>query len=130
MHLKDWREAESQIAAALYKLTTEGGDSNFVIVSCGDAYVQFAGARGSSDVDCEAVGNEYLPEERQLTPDKIDRLEKLGFDLADDSPQFTRQFNLDGEAKARELARTSLDILADVYGCRRDSQLDIQLTLE
>ena len=57
MPLEDWREAESQIAAALRKLTSEGGDNNFVIVSCAAAYVQFAGTRGSPDLYCEAVGD-------------------------------------------------------------------------
>ena len=130
MPLEDWREAESQIAAALRKLTNDGGNSNFVIVSCGDAYVQFAGTRGGPDLYCEAVGNEYLPKDRQLGPEKIERLEQLGFNLDDDPPQFSRRFKVKDEAEARALARTTLDILAGVYGCRRDSQLSIEVTLE
>ena len=128
--LEHWRESESQIAVALRKLTSEGGDSNFLIVSCGDAYVQFAGAGGSTDLYCEAVGNQYLPRDRQLAPDKIGRLEQLGFDLDADPPQFSRQFKLSGDCETRELAATTLDILTSVYDCHPDSELNIELRLE
>src|SRR5690242_8750206 len=114
----DWNQAESRIADALRKLTTDGGDDNFVIVSCGDLYVQFAGSRGSKELYCEAVSNEYLSKDQQLSPDRIDRLEKLGFDLDDNSSQYSRKFRIADDSEVRELARTTLNILADVYGCR------------
>ena len=126
----DWNQAESEIAGALHKLTTEGGDNNFVIVSCGDFYVQFASSRGSQELYCEAVSNEYLSKDKRLAPDRIDRLEQLGFDLDDSSSQYSRQFKISGESEVHELARTALNILADVYGCRRDSQVKLELTLE
>lgn len=126
----DWNQAESRIADALRKLTTDGGDGNFVIVSCGDLYVQFAGSRGSKELYCEAVSNEYLSKDQQLSPDRIDRLEKLGFDLDDNSSQYSRKFRIADDSEVRELARTTLNILADVYGCRRDSDINLELTLE
>lgn len=126
----DWNQAESRIADALRKLTTDGGDGNFVIVSCGDLYVQFAGSRGSKELYCEAVSNEYLSKDRQLSPDRIDRLEKLGFDLDDSSSQYSRKYRIADDSEVRELARTTLNILADVYGCRRDSDINLELTLE
>ena len=125
-----WNQVESQIADALRRLTSDGGDNNFVIVSCGDFYVQFAGARGSRQLYCEAVSNEYLAQDQALVPEKIDRLEQLGFDLDAGSNQYSRQFKIPGESEIRELAVTTLRILADVYGCRRDSEVHLELTLE
>ena len=126
----DWNQAESRIADALRKLTIDGGADNFVIISCGDLYVQFAGSRGSKELYCEAVSNEYLSKDDQLSPDRIDRLEQLGFDLDDSSSQYSRKFRIADDSEVRELARTTLNILADVYGCRRDSDINLELTLE
>ena len=130
MKTQNWEEAEEKIFDGLRKLTTEGGDHNFMIVSAGDVYVQFAGTRGSTQLDGEAVSNAYLPPRLQLSSDQVAELERLDFDIDDSDENFSRKFDVSDEPKARDLAQLTLKILATVYGCVRDSKLGIQLKLE
>ena len=130
MNVQPWHDSEEQIVGGLRKLCTEGGSGNFMIVSSGDVYVQFAGRHGDTRIECQTVGNAYLPTKRKLTMDKIHELQRLGFVLDEEPANFSKTFELSDEQKARELATLALTILEYVYGCRRDSKLDIQLTLE
>ena len=124
------QDAEAVIERNLKKLTTDGGSGNFMIVSAGGVYVQFAGSRGSSQVRCEAVGNDYLDRQHRLPPEQVDELEKLHFDLQDEPANFVREFEVASEEQARELARLGLGILERIYGCARTSPVNIELTLE
>ena len=124
------QDAEAVIERNLKKLTTDGGSGNFMIVSAGGVYVQFAGSRGSSQVRCEAVGNDYLDRQDRLAPEKIDELDKLHFDLEEEPANFVREFEVASEEQARELARLCLDILERIYGCARTSSVNIELELE
>jgi type III secretion system-like peptide-binding chaperone len=125
-----WQEAEGEIARGLQELTAAGGDSNFMIISAGDFYVQFSGSRGSSQVHGEAVSNDYLKSKHRLPPEKIDELEKLHFDLVDSPGNFTRDFEVANSDQASDVARLALDILEKIYGCPRTSPIEIELTLE
>ena len=130
MSTYSWQDAEAAIGRDLQKLTTAGGNGNFMIVSVGHAYVQFAGSRGSSQLQCEAVGNDYLDRQHRLPPEKIDELEKLHFDLQDQPANFAREVSVATEEQAGEIARLALSILERIYGCARTSAIDIELTLE
>jgi hypothetical protein len=130
MSTYSWQDAEAVIALDLKKLRTDGGSGNFMIVSADDIYVQFACSRGSSQIHCEAVGNDYLDRQHRLPPEKVDELEKLHFDLQDEPANFVREFEVASEEHARELARLGLDILERIYGCARTSRINIELTLE
>ena len=125
-----WENAEPAILDGLQRLTTEGGVSNFMIVSAGEVYVQFAGSRGTRRVQCETIGNDFLNAKRKLAPERIDQLEKLHFDLQDEPPNFARDFEVETAGQASELARLTLTILEEIYGCARTSPLEIELTLE
>jgi hypothetical protein len=81
-------------------------------------------------VEGETVSNAYLPPKLQLGPDKVAELERLDFEVDDSDENFSRKFDVPDEAKARDLAQLTLNILATVYGCARDSKLGIELTLE
>lgn len=130
MSTYSWQAAEAVIGRDLQKLTTDGGSGNFMIVYAGSIYVQFAGSRGSSQIQCEAVGNDYLDRQHRLPSEKIDELEKLHFDLQDEPANFVRDFEIPTEEHARKLARLALDILERIYGCTRTSCVNIELTLE
>jgi len=125
-----WQDAEAAIQSGLLKLTSDGGSGNFMIVSAGDIYVQYAGNRGSTQIHCEAVGNDYLSQQRRLSPEKVDELEKLRFDIQDEPANFVREFEVVTEEHAREVARLTLGILERIYGCARTSPVEIDLTLE
>lgn len=130
MSTHNWPDAEAAIGRDLQRLTTDGGSGNFMIVSVGDTYIQFAGSRGSSQINCEAVGNDYLDRQHRVPPEKIDELEKLHFDLQDEPANFVREFAVATEEQTREIARLALDILERIYGCARTSAVNIELTLE
>lgn len=121
---------EEQLIHNLRRLITEGGESNFLIVSVGDVYVQFAASHGDKEVYCEAVSNEFLPHGLQLTEDKVSQLRELGFEEPGASPNFSRTFDVAEEAGLRELAQLTRYILSNVYGCAAQSRLRFELVLE
>jgi hypothetical protein len=125
-----WQDAETVIAQNLIMLTVEGGSGNFMIVSVGDMYVQFAGSRGLSRIQCEAVGNDYLDRQHRLSPEKIAELEKLYFVPQDAPANFAREFQVASEVHARHLAQLALNILEKIYRCERTSPVNLELTLE
>jgi hypothetical protein len=117
--------SQARIEAALRRITTEGGDGNFVIVTTGGYYVQFAGEPGASEIHMEAVGNAYLDGDAMLSPDQERALSELGF--ATDPPS---NWTLDSPVNPdslRELAALAVAILRDVYGA---SSVEIELTIE
>jgi len=126
---KALREAEDEIAAGLRKLASEGGSNNFLIVSSGDFYIQFAAEHGAREVWCEAVSNSYLPAARKLSLEKINELKRRGFAISD-TENFSRKFPLAGEEDARKLAGMAVEILERAYGCSSDSPVKIELNLE
>jgi hypothetical protein len=121
---------EEQLVHNLGRLITEGGQSNFLIVSVGEVYVQFAASRGDKEVYCEAVSNEFLPPGLQLAEDKISQLRGLGFEDPGASPNLSRTFDVTEEAALPELARLTHHILSNVYGCDAQSRLQFELVLE
>ena len=53
---------------AIEEITTEGGEQNFCIIYLtDDYYLQFTGSKGNSAVYCEAVSNQFIPEDLQLS---------------------------------------------------------------
>ena len=136
MSWQSFQDDEEPLVHNLSQLITEGGDGNFLIVSVGNVYIQFAGSRGATSVDCEAVSNQFLPEELQLTEHALSQLRGLGFEVPVEAPvkpswrnlwgllavttppppNYSRTFDAADEPAVREIARTTLSILSDVYG--------------
>src|SRR5690349_1425807 len=54
--------------------------SNYLIVSSGHAYLQFARDRGDVSMQAEAVSNFYLAKDRQLDETAIETLHSMGFE--------------------------------------------------
>jgi len=121
---------EEQLVHNLRRLIKEGGESNFLIVSVGEVYVQFAASRGDKEMYCEAVSNEFLPPELQLAEDKIVQLQGLDFEEPGASPNFSRTFDVAEETALRELAHLTHHILSNVYGCAAQSKLQFELVLQ
>jgi len=124
-------DAAGEIYSGLLDLTREGGPGNFMVVSAGDVYVQFAGSPGNTQVLCEAIANEYLPEKLKIKPRALKKLKDLGFVLAGDQIQnFSRTYEILNEEQARELAEATTQILEKVYRVALAAEVQIELSLE
>ena len=153
---QSFQDDEEPLVHNLSRLITEGGDGNFLIVSVGEVYIQFAGSRGATSVDCEAVSNQFLPAELQLGEGRLSELQALGFEVPVEvsaevpvqpkpswrnlwgllavttppPPNYSRTFDAADEPAVREIARTTLSILSDVYGCPTQSPIKYELELQ
>jgi hypothetical protein len=124
-------DAAGEIYSGLLDLMSEGGPGNFMVVSAGDVYVQFAGSPGNPKILCESISNEYLPQKSKMSKKDIETLKKLGFVLGGDQIEnFSRSYEIPTEAQARELADVTVGILKDVYGVALDGDVQIELSLE
>ena len=124
-------DAAGEIYSGLLDLMSEGGPGNFMVVSSGDVYVQFAGSPGNPKILCESISNEYLPQKSKMSKKDIETLKKLGFVLGGDQIEnFSRSYEIPTEEQARELADVAVRILKDVYGVAADGEVQIELSLE
>ena len=124
-------DAAGEIYSGLLDLMSEGGPGNFMVVSSGDVYVQFAGSPGNPKILCESISNEYLPQKSKMSKKDIETLKKLGFVLGGDQIEnFSRSYEIPTEEQARELADVAVHILKDVYGVAADGEVQIELSLE
>jgi hypothetical protein len=124
-------DAEGEIYSGLLQLTREGGPGSFLVVAAGEVYVQFAGDSGSSRLRCESISNEYLADDIKMSPEAIEELKSLGFSLGGDKIEnFSRHYEIPSEEQARELAQSTLRILAEIYGVAPTAEIEITLSLE
>jgi hypothetical protein len=125
------KDAEEEICSGLLDLTREGGPGNFMVVSSGDIYVQFAGSPGNPQVVCESIANEYLPKKLKMSAAAVKKLKKFGFTLGgDDIKNFSHTFALSTEDEARELAQLTSRILEEIYAVEPTADVQIELSLE
>jgi hypothetical protein len=125
------KDAEEEICSGLLDLTREGGPGNFMVVSSGDIYVQFAGSPGNPQVVCESIANEYLPKKLKMSAAAVKKLKKFGFTLGgDDIKNFSHTFALSTEDEARELAELTTRILEEIYAVEPTADVQIELSLE
>ncbi len=124
-------DAAGEIYSGLLDLMSEGGPGNFMVVSAGDVYVQFAGSPGNPKILCESISNEYLPQKSKMSKKDIETLKTLGFVLGGDQIEnFSRSYEIPTEDQARELADVTVRILKEVYGVAPDGEVQIELSLE
>jgi len=125
-------EAAEEICSGLLDLTREGGPGNFMVVSCGEIYVQFAGSPGNPQVLCESISGKFLPKKLKVSSAALKKkLKTLGFALSGGEIEtFSRGYEVMTEKQAHELAKLALEILKDAYGVAKDAELQIELSLE
>jgi biotin operon repressor len=124
-------DAREEISSGLLDLTREGGPGNFMVVSCGDIYVQFAGSPGNPQVLCESVSGKFLPKKLKISSAALKKkLKSLGFELGGEIETFSRAYEVMTEKQAGELAKLTLKILQDAYGVAKDAEMQIELSLE
>lgn len=72
------------IQQTLKKIITEGGDDNVMIINLSeDYYIQGLSAIYDDGIFLEAVGNEYLPEDKQLNEKQINKLLEFSWVLGE-----------------------------------------------
>ena len=124
-------DAAGEISSGLLDLTREGGPGNFMVVSCGDIYVQFAGNPGNPQVLCESISGKYLSKKLKISSAALKKkLKSLGFELGGDIETFSRSYEVITEKQARDVAKLAVKILQDAYGVAKDGEVHIELSLE
>jgi biotin operon repressor len=124
-------DAAEEISSGLLDLTREGAAGNFMVVSCGDIYVQFAGNPGNPQVLCESISGKYLSKKLKISSAALKKkLKSLGFELGGDIETFSRSYEVITEKQARDVAKLAVKILQDAYGVAKDGEVHIELSLE
>ncbi|MDP6452038.1 MAG: hypothetical protein QF898_01915 [SAR202 cluster bacterium] len=120
------------IARALDKLIKEGSDGSYLIVAIDEVYLQFlsVGDRDEPWIYCEAVSNQFLPEDQKLEPEQITALTLLGFEETIESPNYSCDFIVSDTAILTDIGRMTLQMFATIYLCPSDSEVDIDLHIE
>jgi hypothetical protein len=129
----EWERFGERLALALASLAVD----QVLVVSAkrGGAYVQFLRARGdagASRLRCEAVSNEYLPDEHRLGEEQLRELAALGWNapthgakgrrVRGGSPNFHRVFEEPFRCEA--IAGLAVRTLADVLDVREPQDLE------
>jgi len=125
-------DAAGEIHSGLLDLTREGGPGNFMVVSSGDVYVQFAGSPGNPNVLCESVSAKYLPKKLKISSAALKKKFKaLGFALGGGKIEtFSRTYEILTEEQAGEVAKLAMHILQKLYGVAKNAEVQIELSLE
>jgi len=110
-------------------LLSEGGDYNRLLLSRGDVYLHFVGARGETDLACEAVSNRYLPTAAKMTPEREALLEQRGFSSQRKRRNPVRKITLGGDTTPESIADEAFELLALAYGVGDDEPLTMELHL-
>jgi hypothetical protein len=148
------KDTTSVIASALQQLIdgVRPQGNNYLIVSSGDAYLQFSRNWGDVSMLTEAVSNYYRPDDRQLDQAAIEILHDMGFEdpgveispsrcctaqtaieiaggAPARSPNYFRYFDVSTPDKVAALAELVVEALSAVYGEDPAMRLDLQLRM-
>jgi hypothetical protein len=126
MGFDDQRE---ELIQSFIKLMTQGGDDSFLVLSSGSVYLKYIAEPDIRSVYIEAVSNKLLPKDLQLNPEKISRLNGIGFKPQARSPNLMKTFSIPDESAFLDLADMSLKVLEKIYGVQKTSELSIELNM-
>jgi len=126
------RKDKNEFIQHLKRMTTEGGEDSFLIVSIGDIYVQLAALKGKTKISVETVSNEYLPKHLKLNENQVEEL--MSWNFFEKPSKGYDNFHVEYELKANSdferLADTTMLIFFQVHGCPESSKIDYQLNLD
>lgn len=131
-NLKKVNLKTDKIAHSLKRITSEGGNGNFVIFlidSGKNYYMQAAAIKGAVEVFVEIVGNSVLASKDRLTQDQINIIKELGWE-GDKGQNFSRSFEVVPANKFDHAINTIARVLEEVFGVKSEKEIEIQLTLE
>lgn len=115
---------------AIEEIITEGGEQNFCIIYLtDDYYLQFTGSKGSSELYCEAVGNQFLSKDLQLSDIQNQQLLDLGWNEADFG-NYSKSVRIQtGDAKM-QLVKLIMETAKDVYKAPITDDTEFTIELE
>ncbi len=122
-------QRRSELVEQLRALLREGGNYNRLLVSAGDVYLHFIGARGENDLVVEAVSNRFLPAAAKMTPEREAVLDKRGFSSQRKRRNPVRRLTLGGDTTLESIADEAAEVLALAYGVGPDEALTMELHL-
>ena len=115
---------------AIEEITTEGGEQNFCIIYLTeDYYLQFTGSKGSNELYCEAVSNQFLSKELQLSSTQNQQLLDLGWSEADFG-NYSRSFRLQAGDAKMQLIKFNMETAKDVYKAPINDDTEFTIELE
>ena len=124
-------DAAEEISSGLLDLTRDGGPGNFMVVSCGEIYVQFAGSPGNPQVLCESISAKFLPKKLKISSVALKKkLKSMGFELGGEIETFSRAYEVVTEKQADDVAKLTMKVFRDAYGVAKDGEVQIELSLE
>lgn len=120
------------ILFAIDKLIMSGSYENFAILTLSkNYYIQLAAAIGDTEMLCEAVSNNYLKGNKQLTPDKIEVLKSLNWEVpANSTENFSCMLPVDSARAKSDLADLIMKTAKAVYGCETIGKRALEINLE
>jgi len=119
----------SPLPDALHQLQKAGADGNRLVVSRGSAWFVIHGARGETQLRCEAAASYYLPREARLSAARVAVLRQAGFGQAAGQRTLQRHWS-PGSATEREALAVELDrLFVEVYDRPAGEPVELRLDL-
>jgi hypothetical protein len=120
------------ILSIIEQLVTKGLDENFAIFNLSkDYYIQISAVKNDTEVYCEAISNNYLPENRQLTMPQINQLKSLNWkEPASPQDNYSNNFPISFSSEKTVLVNYLIETAATVYGCQIITERMVDLNLD
>lgn len=120
------------ILSIIEQLVTKGLDENFAIFNLSkDYYIQISAVKDDTEVYCEAISNNYLPENKQLTMPQINQLKSLNWEEPS-SPQdnYSNNFPINSASERTVLVNYLMETASTVYNCEIITEEMVEINLD
>lgn len=117
-------DPQSELSAALLRLTEEGGTGNRLVVRGGRAWFVFHGARGGEEIRSEAAAKHYLGKDFPLSLNDVGLIRRAGFAQV---PRFKTLQRVDAADQVVEIAARTLALMESAYKHAGPLQLSLHL---
>jgi len=115
---------------AIEEITTQGGEQNFCIIYLTeDYYLQFTGSKDSNELYCEAVSNQFLVKELQLSDIQNQQLLDLGWSEADFG-NYSKTVRIQTAEAKIQLVKLIMETAKDVYKTPINDDTEFTIELE
>jgi hypothetical protein len=123
---------QTLMLAIIEELITKGLDENFAIFNLSkDYYIQISAVKNDTEVYCEAVSNNFLPENNQLTMPQINQLKSLNWQEPS-SPQenYSNNFPINSASEKTALVNYLMETATTVYNCEIITEKMVEINLD
>lgn len=104
----------TELINVLKRILNDGGSGNFIVMEepVTGYYVQVAAGKGDRTMHLEAVGNEYLPDDRQLADTQETALTRLGWNRPGGD---LRNFSQDRQSSTDQQLQDIMDMIITTF---------------